>query len=104
MYTLYMEEVQDFHGCAKHIVFISLEFAHEISMRCAQYFLLSSTQSEVASRDANIRQLEERCEQLEAQVSLAICAFCDTLLLYGLKPGVCNFDVTASCSNVETVS
>ena len=37
------------------------------------YFLLSSTQSEVASCDANIRQLEERCELLEAQVSLAIC-------------------------------
>ena len=43
-------------------------------------FLLSSTQSEVASRDANIRQLEEKCELLEAQVSLAICVFCDTVV------------------------
>ena len=45
----------------------------------AHNFLLSSTQSEVASRDANIRQLEERCELLEAQVSLSICVFCDTV-------------------------
>ena len=48
----------------------------------AHNFLLSSTQSAVASRDANIRQLEEKCELLEAQVSLAICVFCDTVV-YG---------------------
>ena len=29
-------------------------------------------QAEVASRDVNIRQLEEKCEQLEAQVSPAV--------------------------------
>ena len=39
----------------------------------AHNFLLSSTQSVVASHVANIRQLEEKCELLEAQVSLAIC-------------------------------
>ena len=60
------------------VVFISLDIAHEISVCRAQYILLSSTQSAVASRDANIRQLEEKCEQLEAQVSLAICVFCET--------------------------
>ena len=34
--------------------------------------ILSSTQAEVASRDAMIRQLEERCELLTAQVSTAL--------------------------------
>ena len=49
---------------------------------CSAYnFLLSSTQSEVASRDANIRQLEERCELLEAQVSLAILPVCSVTQL-----------------------
>ena len=44
-------------------------------------FLLSSTQSEVTCRDANIRQLEERCELLEAQVSLAILPVCSVTQL-----------------------
>ena len=55
----------------------------------AHNFLLSSTQSAAASRDANILQLEERCEQLKerceqleekceqltAQVSLPLCVW-----------------------------
>ena len=44
---------------------------------CSAYnFRLSSTQSEVASHVASIRQMEERCELLEAQVSLAILPVC----------------------------
>ena len=38
---------------------------------------LPSTQAEVASRDANIEQLKEKCNQLEAQVSPAISILCD---------------------------
>ena len=52
--------------------------AHEI-MKCPnahiyiQVVLCSScTQADVASRDANIWQLEERCEQLEAQVRFSV--------------------------------
>ena len=41
---------------------------------------MSSTQAEVTSRDTNIRQLEERCELLEAQVSLSISVYDLTLL------------------------
>ena len=75
--TLYMEEAQDFYSCAKRSVrFFGVCIWNQYVL--CSIFLLSSTQSEVASRVANIRQLEERCEQLEAQVSLAICAFCDT--------------------------
>ena len=36
---------------------------------CCRNVLLSPTQAEVASRDVKIRQLEERCELLETQVS-----------------------------------
>ena len=45
--------------------------AHTYALHIACNVLLSSTQAEVASRDAKIRQLEERCELLEAQVSPA---------------------------------
>ena len=72
---------------------------------CPAYnFLLSSTQSEVASRDAHIRQLEERCEQLEAQVSLAICVGCDTVVyvMVWTNDGdtLCMFQVSTLTYNV----
>ena len=45
-------------------------FAHAFIVCSGHNFLLSSTQSAIASRDANIMQLEKRCEQLKVQVSL----------------------------------
>ena len=38
---------------------------HTVIVCSAHNALLLSTQTEVASRDANIRQLEEKCEQLK---------------------------------------
>ena len=53
-----------------------LHSAHSFIVDCFHLY----TQAEVASRDANIRQLIERCEllkekyeQIEAQVSLTVC-------------------------------
>ena len=56
--------------------------AHTYALHIACNVLLSSTQAEAASRDAKIRLLEERCEQLVPQVSPALdivlwtCAHC----------------------------
>ena len=62
--------------------------AHTYALHIACNVLLSSTQAEVASRDAKIRQLEERCEQLVPQVSPALdivlwtCAHCKYVYMY----------------------
>ena len=54
--------------CSAHVVIVY-----------SPHSIPSYTQDEVASRDANIRQLEEKCEQLEAQVSPTFYISCDTL-------------------------
>ena len=49
-------------------------------------YLLSSTQADIANRDADIRQLEEKCEQLEAQVSPS----CHHSLMYSISQNFCD--------------
>lgn len=51
---------------------IATEGSFHIHSLCIAHDDLSSTQAEVASRDANISQLEETCQQLQIQVSSAI--------------------------------
>ena len=66
-----------------------IDLCSAVIVYSAPHDLLPSTQAEVASRDVNIMQLEEKCEQLEekceqlkekceqleAQVSPAICIY-----------------------------
>ena len=51
---------------------LCMQCTHVYSLCIACNDILASTQAEVASRDDKIRQLEESCKQLVAQVSTAL--------------------------------